>query len=341
MKRALIAAAALAAVWLAQGVATAVAADKVRVGHSGLVTDSVFYIAAARGYYKAEDLDVEHIYFDSTAKEIAPLGTGELDVGSGLTSASLFNAVNQGIGIRVAAGRSISQPGDLSNTFIVRSDLVDSGRYKGFADLKGMKIALTARSVSTASVLNEALKKGGLTYNDAEVVTLGFPQQTAALSNKAIDASLAVEPFGSNWVQSGVGKAVSTWGDIYPGYQASVILYSEKLIQQRRDVAVRFMRAIMRASRDYVAAVGDNAFKTDANANDIVKILSEATQLPEKAIRSVHPSPVNVEIPLNVEGMRKDLEFMKTQGDIANPQMTIDRLVDLSVYDAALKSMKK
>jgi NitT/TauT family transport system substrate-binding protein len=323
----------------ALGSLPAVAADKVKAAHSGLVTDSVFFIAEARGYYKSENLDVEHILFDSTAREIAPLGTGELDVGSGLTSAALFNAVGQGIGVRIVAGRSIAQPGDKANVLVVRKDLVDSGRYKSLADLKGMKVALTARSVSTASVLNEAAIKGGLKLDDLETIYLGFPQQTGAFANKAIDASMAVEPFASKWAAAGFAVPVASWGDIYPGYQASVILYSEKLIQQRRDVGVRFLRAIIKASRDYGAAIENGKFKTDAHANEIVKIISAATNLSEADIRAVSPSPVNVEIPLNVAGVRKDLAFMRAQGDVTQPDATVERLVDLSLYEAAIKTL--
>ena len=320
------------------GAASADAADHVTVGHSGLVTDAVFYIAEARGYYTQENLDVEPIYFDSTAKEIAPLGTGELDVGSGLISAALYNAVSRDIGIRVVAGRSIAGPTDLAETIVVRKDLVDSGRYKTLADLKDMKVALTAKGISTASVLNEALKKAGLAWGDADVVYLGFPQQTVAFANKAIDVSLAVEPFSSSWTSSGVVKVAALWGEIYPGYQSSTVIYGENVFQKRHDVGVRFMRAIMRASRDLVAATKGGRFGTDANANEIVEILSRETKQPAATIRASYAPPINIETPLNVEGMKKDLDFMKSQGEITKPDMGVGELVDLSFYKEALDS---
>ena len=46
------------------------AADKVTLGHSGTVSEALYFIAAAHGYYKNEGLDVTHTYFDSAAKEI-------------------------------------------------------------------------------------------------------------------------------------------------------------------------------------------------------------------------------------------------------------------------------
>jgi NitT/TauT family transport system substrate-binding protein len=157
--------------------------------------------------------------------------------------------------------------------------------------------------------------------------------------NKAIDAAMAVEPFASRWKSSGLAVPVASWGDIYPGYQASVILYSEKLVQQRKDVGVRFLKAIICASRDFVASIEGGKFKSDPTSNEIVKIISAATNLSEADIRSVSPSPVNVEIPLNVAGVRKDFNFMRSQGDVTTAESSFDKLIDLSLYEAAVKAL--
>ena len=75
--------AALAGVLAANFAIAAQAADKVAVGTGGSASDAPFYIAYDRGFFKEEGLDVDLIVLDSGAKVIAPLGTGELDVGSG------------------------------------------------------------------------------------------------------------------------------------------------------------------------------------------------------------------------------------------------------------------
>ena len=67
------------------------------VGVTDASSDVPFFIADKRGYFKAEGLDVNFIRFNSAAKMIAPLGTGELDVASGATSAALYNAVKRGV----------------------------------------------------------------------------------------------------------------------------------------------------------------------------------------------------------------------------------------------------
>jgi ABC-type nitrate/sulfonate/bicarbonate transport system substrate-binding protein len=80
--------AALAGVLAANFAIAAQAADKVAVGTGGSASDAPFYIAYDKGFFKDEGLDVDLIVLDSGAKVIAPLGTGELDVGSGALSVS-------------------------------------------------------------------------------------------------------------------------------------------------------------------------------------------------------------------------------------------------------------
>src|SRR5215468_1432802 len=77
------------------------AADKVAVGTGGSASDAPFYIAYDRGFFKDEGLDVDLIVLDSGAKVIAPLGTGELDVGSGALSVGFWNALVRGVKFRI------------------------------------------------------------------------------------------------------------------------------------------------------------------------------------------------------------------------------------------------
>ena len=83
--------------------------------------------------------------------------------------------------VRVSNGRG---------ALVVRKDHVESGRYKDYKDLKGFKVAVIGHGTSNSSALNEALKRGGHKFEDAESVELAFPQMIAALRNKAIDAAM-------------------------------------------------------------------------------------------------------------------------------------------------------
>src|SRR5882757_10345233 len=102
----------------------------VTVGIVNTSADAGFLIAQANGYFKDVGLDVKLVPFASAALMIAPLATGELDVGSGTASAGLYNAVLRGVKIKVVADKGSVQEGYDYSTLLLRKDLVDSGRYK-------------------------------------------------------------------------------------------------------------------------------------------------------------------------------------------------------------------
>src|SRR5512139_2277704 len=133
---------------------SAKAADQVKIGISRTLSDAGYYVADAKGFFRDEGMDVSITGFNSAAQMIAPLGTGELDVGGGTVSAGFYNAVGRGILMKIVADQASIKPGYGYSSLMVRKDLVDSGRYKSFADLKGMKVAIGAPGTGTASALN-------------------------------------------------------------------------------------------------------------------------------------------------------------------------------------------
>src|SRR5438094_7045794 len=144
--------------------------EKVSIGITNAATDAGFFIADKKGYFRAEGIEVTTTPFASAAGMIAPLGRGQLDVGAGTVAAGLYNAVEQGVLLRVVADKgSVTDKLEYS-TLVIRKDLVESGRYKSLADLKGMTIAAGSPGSGSESSMNEALKKGGLKFSDVKPV---------------------------------------------------------------------------------------------------------------------------------------------------------------------------
>src|SRR5258708_7513758 len=100
-------------------------AETVRVGIVGASSDVPFFIADAKGYFAAEGLTVELMSFDSGAKMVAPLGTGDLDAGGGAASVGLYNAVKRGVGLTIAAGKGKPRPGHRVVAAPLPQELID------------------------------------------------------------------------------------------------------------------------------------------------------------------------------------------------------------------------
>src|SRR5438270_1253348 len=310
----------------------------VRVGIVNASSDVGFFVADKKGYFRQEGISVSFTEFDSGARMVAPLGTGQLDVGAGSVSAGLYNAVARGIDIKIVADKGSTPPGYGFQPLLVRKDLVDSGRYKTLKDLKGMKIAGSAPGSASTSTLNEALKKGGLKYSDVERVFLGFPQHVVALQNKAVDASMTTEPSATRAVQSGAAVRVMGDDEIYPNHQLAVILYGGQFIKEQPDAARRFMRAYLRAVRDYNDALVGGKI-AGPNADEVIKILTESTEIKDPAIfREIHAQGCNPDGRVHEASLKNDLAFFKEQGEVKG-NVTVEQALDHSFADAAVKEL--
>ena len=320
--------AALAGVLAANFAIATQAADKVAVGTGGSASDAPFYIAYDKGFFKDEGLNVDLIVLDSGAKVIAPLGTGELDVGSGALSVGFWNALVRGIKFRIVADRGHAQPGYLYQTVFMRKDLIDSGQFKSLKDLKGMRMGFAAQGVTSLSLLNEAAKHAGIKFEDITPVYLSFPQQIAALQNKALDGTLLIEPQATVAVNAGYGVRFMDTNEFYPYQQISVIFFSDRFATERKEVAGKFMRAWLRGVRSYNDAIKDGKI-AGAGADEVVAIMAKSFNMNPGLIREMYSQAVDVTGAVNAAGVQKDLDFFLQQGWVTG-QIKASDVIDMS-----------
>jgi NitT/TauT family transport system substrate-binding protein len=330
---------AVAAIGIVACVASANAQTKVRVGNVNTVSDIGIYIADRKGYFKAQGLDVEFVGFKTAAQMIAPLGAGQLDVGGGTVSAGLYNAVGRKIGIRIVADKGSSTPRYNFSRIMVRKDLVDSGRFKTFADLKGMKVAVAAVGTGNAATLNEALKKSGLAFSDVTTIDLGFPDHLVAYRNKAIDAGVTNEPTATLAEREGVAVSVPENNTLFKSHQTAVLLYSDDFAIKHRDTALKFMRAYIRAVRDYNDALKDGHI-AGPGAQEVIDTLVAYTDIKDPALhRETSPAACNPDGAADVASLAGDLEFFKQMKLIEAPDIKAGDVVDNSFVDEVVKEM--
>lgn len=314
------------------------AADPVTVGIASTVSDAPIFIADSKGYFRDESLDVKIANFRSATDMVPMLATGEADVVAGSASGGFYNAMLRGLKIRIVADKASSPPGYGATKILMRKDLVDSGRYKTPADLKGMRIALNAPGVSNTATLNALLRSAGLSYADVQTTYLPLPDHVAALANKSVDASASVEPGPTIAVANGSAVVIRSDDQIIPDHETAVLLYSEQFAHDRREVAVRFMRAYLRAVRFYNGALRAGRL-SGPNADDVIAILSSATKLKNPGIyKAMTPPGIDPNGKVNVASLQSDLAFYVERG-WANQIIDLGKVVDESFADEAVKAL--
>ncbi len=318
------------------------AADTSTAVRLGVGTDSItmtpFYLAEKMGYFKAEGLSVEFIPLPSAALMIAPLGAGQLDVGGGAITAGLYNAVGRGIDLKIVADLGSDPPGYGFQTLVVRNSLLASGGYKSVKDLRGKRIAITARGISTSALVAALLKTGGLTMNDVTMMYMPVADQIAAMRNGSLDASLMPEPGPSLAEKEKVGTKILRDDAYYPNQQIVAMLYGANFLKKNRDTGLRFMRAYLRGVRLYNDNL-KNGKLSGKQADVVMSIFAEATHQDRSVLSKVTPSGDNPNGRLNVLTMRSDLDFFKAQGLIDTPSIQAEDAIDATFAADAVKQL--
>ena len=314
----------------------ALADDRVKVGTAGLVSDAPLFIAQARGFYKEQNLEVEFINLESGSKMIAPLGTGEIDAGAGAPAAALYNAVLRGIEIRAVADKGKLTPGYGYNPLLVRKELMTSGKVKTYKDLKGLRFASAATGAAGDATLNAALKLGGMKFSDLKLQIIPFPSMVPAFGNNAIDAAIVSEPIATVAIKAGVAQMLASSDKFYPNQQIAVLFYGNKFIENRPDVAKRFMIAYVKAVRFYYDALKDGHF-AGPNAKAVISILQQYSNVKDPdTYAAMIPAGIDPDAFLNIQSMDKDIAFWQDLKLIEGPIKAI-QAIDTQFVENAVK----
>jgi NitT/TauT family transport system substrate-binding protein len=310
--------------------------DTVNIGSVNSVADTPFVVADHKGYFRDAGIRANFIHFDAAANMVAPLGTGQLDVGGGAPSAGLYNAIGRGIVLRIVADRGTDPPGYGFSGLLVRKDLVTSGKYKTYASLKGMKVAEPAKGTSDMVQVVKACEKGGIKYDDVEHVFLSFSDMVVAFRNGSIDAAMALEPWATLAVNDGFAVRIAGSDAYYPSEQITVVVYADAFAQ-KTDIAKRFMVAYVRALRFYHDALRDGHL-SGPTANELISIMATDLHLDPVVLRQMVAAYMDPNGRVNTASLIEDYNVYKQLG-MLNGTVDMGKVVDMSFVDAAAKTL--
>jgi len=182
---------------------------KVRMGMILSIAGTPFFITQDRGYFTAENLDVDFEPVQVTSEAIAQVAAGNLDLAVATVGAAVLNTVSRGIDIRIISGVHGNPPsGHGGDPMLARKDLYDAGLVRDASGLRGRKVAGNSLGVYTEYAINGAMRTGGLTIDDVEFVAIPFPDIPNALANQAVDAAFVPEPAATAAIDRGVGVQI-------------------------------------------------------------------------------------------------------------------------------------
>ena len=316
--------------------AKATASVTVHYGYSSAgAINAPVYVAEELGYFAEQGIAIDYIKFPSASEVIPSVTRGDVEAAAVGINPATLNALAGNFGIKLVADTGTQFPGFPLNVVVVTSEM--AGTIKGPADLKGHKIALTPPGLGTASgfLLSKYLEQAKLTPNDVDIVPLNFPDQIAALTNRAVDAAFMSEPFATQVVKGGIGKVLTGTDTILPGYQVTGLLYTDQFRNAKHDVAQGFMTGFLKGVRAYVAAFGGNATDRDR----VIDIMVRRSDIKDAQLwGEMTPTGSSPDGKLDLQSIAESQAYFKTLGLVQN---TPDppTLVDTSFAEAAVRTL--
>jgi NitT/TauT family transport system substrate-binding protein len=164
------------------------AGERVVVGVTGTPNALAwpFYIAMEKGFFTAEDIDVDRVFAPSSAAMTLQLSAGALDI----TVEGAFVDTMRGIekGAPLAIVRILVQTPPY--------ELLAKPSIRSIKELKGKTISIGGAKDVTRIYLDRMLERNGIKDRDVDLVFAGASSaRLTALSSGAVDAAILTAPF--------------------------------------------------------------------------------------------------------------------------------------------------
>lgn len=251
--------------------------DEVTVNSLEILSLAPMMVADAKGFFADNNIKVTFSNADIYSR-LAVQSQGQLDVNIPGVGGAFFNAVNQGLNLKAVADRQQYRCAS-DNLLVARTDAYNKG-LTGVKDLAGKKVAILAAGSTTEYWLDRALENVGLTKGDVgEIVTLGYPDTVSALKSGSIDAGFLVEPLAYQLIKDGDAKRIIAMNEVAPDQQQGLLTMSDKFINDRPEVAARWMAGWLQGVRYY---------QDPANRADVVSIIAERTKVPSETVDGLY-----------------------------------------------------
>jgi NitT/TauT family transport system substrate-binding protein len=241
------------------------------VGGKSLIYYLPLTIAERKGYFKQEGLDVEIPDFPGGAKALQALLGGSVDIVSGAYEHTISQqAKGNAIEALVLEGQY--------SGIVLALPKAKAASYKSPADLKWMKIGVTAPGSSTNMFVNILLAKAGLPPDAVSIIGVGGGAGAVAIMKRGeIDALSNLDPVIAQLVHDGaVAPVVDTrtakgMQEVYGGAYAAGCIYAPpewvkknpRTAQAVVNAMVRSLHFIQQAPIDEVVAAVPPEYYTD------------------------------------------------------------------------------
>ena len=227
------------------------AQDKVKIGVFPVSSSLPHFVAAERGFYKEQNLDVEMVRLIGGPPNVSALITNQIDASAVLVTIEGMNANVKKPGVAMYISVNAQNAKYQMEQFVVRKGYNASS----LKDLKGARI-MSAPGPANVTMAKAVLAAAGLKEGDYRIDQLDMGQHINAMTAGTFDAGYTLEPNASVMRRNGVASTLEAGviakyilGDPQAHAWVAGCVLSTDFIKGKPDVARRFTAAWEKAVR--------------------------------------------------------------------------------------------
>jgi ABC-type nitrate/sulfonate/bicarbonate transport system substrate-binding protein len=280
------------------------------------------YIAADLGYFKDEGLTPEFLSFEGGVYAFRAAVSGNVDVAS---ASGPYSIVGRAQGAKTKL--------ILANAPKLEATMTVQGNIKTLEDLRGKRIGIQEPG-GFADVLSKmVLRSGGIKPDEVNFVSILSEDVPPLVAGQIDTAILHVEQFMvAKGRKSDLHVLAKLW-EVAPLNLYNAYVVKEDFIAKRRQDAIGLTRAIIRGTRIMYS-----------DKQKVMPSLVKHTGLDEKILSAAYDELVancvwDANHGLSKERVNSTAQVMKKVGNIKGDVPSYEDLVDLSIPEAALKTL--
>jgi NitT/TauT family transport system substrate-binding protein len=255
---------------LLTSLSAATAQTKLTLGYGSASAWIASFVAADKGIFAKQGLDVTMRFVPSAATQPAAITAGSLDIGT-FNAPLLLLADEGGLDLRIVAGGTSEQGKDKGMGRVMAREGSGIKSAQGF---RGRRIGIPGRNSILHVSLMKWLKDNGVDPNQDIFVEIGMPQLSDMLKSGQIDGAVSVEPFAGQIEKNKTGYRVSLLTADFAFYAMS-----RAFIEKNPRALAAFRASIAEASA-YANTHPDEARQTQITFLKLSEAVAAQTDLP-------------------------------------------------------------
>ena len=315
----------------------AAAGERVTVATTRDIQNGALFLAALRGYFEAENINLVMQAYPSPKAVVQALAVGQSDLALTTFTTTAFNLAGTGA-IKMIAAQVRERHSHEGNVVVAANGAQRAGLH-AFQDLANKSVAITAFGSVYHYQLGQIARLKKFKLSSITVKPLHtLDAVAAAVAEGRVDAAILPSRYGRSVLASGQAQIVGWYSEL-DEQQLGALFASAKTLANRSEVVARFLRAYRRGAADYSPVMSHYGLGGKLVSN------AQSRKAAAEIARYVFPGKLRAAVITAVEegayymdpqarldtaDLARQFNWFKTQG-LVKPDADLRKAVDLSL----------